>query len=174
MMWNAEWLWSQCSGSGLHPELIWGSLNYFAIQQRHHCPSRFERVFLGTRWSSIKQIKAPYIFDLEYGIALHAMNGNQASSRGEWEISWFFSSCGGNLWVYSRVLSGRSFKTRVCTVNSGLMSRYEGHLMNLPEAWHWNRAASRGETGGRGSLSSCHFDIGIPIHFQKESGIVTF
>ena len=34
--------------------------------------------------------------------------------------------------------------------------------------------ASGGEAGDRVSLSSWHSDIGIPINFQKESGIVTF
>ena len=34
--------------------------------------------------------------------------------------------------------------------------------------------ASEGETGDRGSLSSWNSDIGIPIHFQEEQGIVTF
>ena len=34
--------------------------------------------------------------------------------------------------------------------------------------------ASGGEAGDQGSLSSWNSDIGIPIHFQKESGIVTF
>ena len=33
--------------------------------------------------------------------------------------------------------------------------------------------ASGGEAGDRSSLSSWHSDIGIPIHFQEESGIVT-
>ena len=33
---------------------------------------------------------------------------------------------------------------------------------------------SGGEAGDQGSLSSWHSDIGIPIHFQKESGIFTF
>ena len=34
--------------------------------------------------------------------------------------------------------------------------------------------ASGGEAEDQGSLSSWNSDIGIPIHFQKESGIVTF
>ena len=34
--------------------------------------------------------------------------------------------------------------------------------------------ASGGEAGDRGSLSSWNSDIAIPIHFQEESGIVTF
>ena len=50
-----------------------------------------------TLCSSVKQIKAPYLLDWEQGIALHAMQGNRASSLSEREVSWFFSSCGGNL-----------------------------------------------------------------------------
>ena len=34
------------------------------------------------------------MFDWENAIALHAMQGNRASSRGEGEVSWVFSSCG--------------------------------------------------------------------------------
>ena len=34
------------------------------------------------------------MFDWENAISLHAMQGNQASSRGEEEVSWVFSSCG--------------------------------------------------------------------------------
>ena len=33
------------------------------------------RVFLGTLWSSVKQIKAPYVFHWEYRIVLHTMQG---------------------------------------------------------------------------------------------------
>ena len=40
------------------------------------------------------QIEAPYVFDWENAIALHAMQGIRASSRGEGEVSWVFSSCG--------------------------------------------------------------------------------
>ena len=36
----------------------------------------------------------PYVFDWENAIALHAMLWNRASSRGEGEVSWIFSSCG--------------------------------------------------------------------------------
>ena len=41
-----------------------------------------------------QEIEAPYVFDWENAIALHAMPGNRASSRGEGEVSWIFSSCG--------------------------------------------------------------------------------
>ena len=37
-----------------------------------------------------------------------------------------------------------------------------------------NMDTSGGEAGDEGSLSSWNSDIGIPIHFQKESGIITF
>ena len=37
------------------------------------------------------------MFDGEHEIALHAKQGNRASSRSEGEVSWFFLSCAGNL-----------------------------------------------------------------------------
>ena len=46
---------------------------------------------------SIKQLEAPYMFDWENDIALHAMQGNRASSLGEGEVSWVFSSSSRNL-----------------------------------------------------------------------------
>ena len=55
---------------------------------------------------------------------------------------------------------------------SGLLSSYEGHLRNLLETWQVNMDASRSEAGNPGYVSSCYSDIGIPINFQEESGIV--
>ena len=37
------------------------------------------------------------MFNWELAIALPAMQGNWASFLSEGEVSWFFSSCGGNL-----------------------------------------------------------------------------
>ena len=51
-------------------------------------------LFLATLWTSIKQIKAPFVLYWEHGIAEHAMQGNCASSHAEWEVSWIFSSFG--------------------------------------------------------------------------------
>ena len=48
----------------------------FCIPEVHQGSSRFVTEFLGTLWCSIKKIEAPYTFYLEYGIALHAMQGN--------------------------------------------------------------------------------------------------
>ena len=52
------------------------------------------------------QVKAPYVFDGEHGIALHEMQGNRASSCGEREVSCFFSSCGWNLWYILQLQQG--------------------------------------------------------------------
>ena len=130
-------------------------------------------VFLGTLWCSIKEVKAPFLFDGEPGIALHAVQKNRASSHCEGDVSWFFSSCGGNLGYILEVQRGWPFITCVCSMTSGLLSSCEGHLGILLEAWNSNRDASQGEAGEPGSHSSCHRDIGIPINFQEESGIVS-
>ena len=83
MMWNVGWHWSQCRGIGLHLELIWGTLMYFPFLRLHQGPSRILKVFLVTLWSSIKEIKALYVFDGEHGFALHAKLQNLASSSSE-------------------------------------------------------------------------------------------
>ena len=66
-----------------------------------------------TLWSSIKQIKPPYMFHWEPTVALHAVQGNRASSLPEGEVSWFFSSCGGKLRYILELQWGWPFKTRV-------------------------------------------------------------
>ena len=48
----------------------------------------------------IKKIVAPYLFDWENGIALHAMQGNRASFPREGDVSYDFSSCGRNLGIF--------------------------------------------------------------------------
>ena len=116
----------------------WGSsrvdLGYaekFCIPEVHQCSSRFVTVFLGTLWSSIKKIEAPYMFDWEYGISLHAMQGNRASFPSERDASYNFSSCSKNL-GYTRELEwGRTFETPLCSAKSGHLRSYEGHLRNL-------------------------------------------
>ena len=92
----------QIQENRLHLRFICGTLSYLAFLRWHHCPSRLVTMFLGTLWSSIKQIKASYMFDGEHGMALHAIQGNWASSHGEGEDSWFFPSCNEPV-VYSPV-----------------------------------------------------------------------
>ena len=71
------------------------------------------------------------MFDWEHGSALHTMQGNRASSHGEEEVSWVFSSSGRNLGYILMLRQAWPFETRVCSVTEGLLSSYDGHLRNL-------------------------------------------
>ena len=71
------------------------------------------------------------MFDWEYRIALHAMQGNRASSPSEGDVSWDFSSSGRNLGYILELERGSSFETPLCSAKSGLLSSYDGHLGNL-------------------------------------------
>ena len=82
----------------------------FCIPEVHQCSSHFVTVFLGTLWCSIKKIEAPYMFDWEYGIALHAMQGNRASFSSDGDVSYDFSSCSKHLGVYTRVRAGMAIR----------------------------------------------------------------
>ena len=99
-----------------------GYTELFCIPEVHQCSSRFVTVFLGTLWCSIKKIEAPYVFDWEYGISLHAIQGNRASSLGERDVSWDFSNCGQNLGYILELQRGWPFKTPLCSAESRLLS----------------------------------------------------
>ena len=62
----------------------------FYIPEVHQCASRCATVFLGTLCCSIKIIEAPYMFDWEYGIVVHAMQGIRASFHSEGDVSYDF------------------------------------------------------------------------------------
>ena len=118
-------------GKWAAPRVDLGYTELFCIPEVHQCSSRFVTVLLGTLCCSIKKIEAPYVFDWEYGIALHAMQGNRASFPSEGDISYDFSSCASNL-GYIRELQLRwPFETPLCSAKSGLLCSYEGHLRNL-------------------------------------------
>ena len=87
--------------------------------------------FLGTLWCSIKRIKPHYMFDWQYGIALHAMQGNRSSYPGKRDVSWDFSSCGRNLRNILELQRGWPFETPLCSAKSALWSSYDGHFRNL-------------------------------------------
>ena len=101
------------------------------IPDFHQCSSRFVSVFLGTLWCSIKKIEAPYEFDWENGIALHAMQGNRASFLSEGGVSYDFLSCSRNLGYIRELQQGWPFETPLCSAKSGLLFSYEGNLRNL-------------------------------------------
>ena len=108
-----------------------GYTELFCVPEVHQCSSRFFTGFLVTLWCSIKKTKPPYMFDWEYGIALHAMQGNRASFPSEGDVSYDFSSCGKNLGYIRGLQRGWPFETPRCSAKSGLLCSYEGHLRNL-------------------------------------------
>ena len=71
------------------------------------------------------------MFDWEYVIALHAMQGNQGSFPSEGVVSKDFSSCGKNLDYFLELQRGWPFETPLCSAKSGILSSYEGHPRNL-------------------------------------------
>ena len=71
------------------------------------------------------------MFNWEYDIALHEMQGNQASSPSEGYVSWDFSSCGRNVGYILELQRGWPFETPLCSAKSGLLSSYDRHLRNL-------------------------------------------
>ena len=108
-----------------------GYTELFCIPEVHQCSSRFVTVSLGTLWCSIMNIEAPYVFDWEYGIALHAMQGNRASFPSEGDVSCGFSSCGRNLGYNRELQRGWPFETPLCSAKSGLLNSYEGNRKSL-------------------------------------------
>ena len=99
-------------------------------------------MLLATLWSSIKQIEALSLFDWKNAIALHAMQGNRGSSLVEKEVSWFLLSYCGNLVYILELQRGCPFETGVCSVKSGHLSTYQGHLRNVISVWQDNTDAS--------------------------------
>ena len=67
----------------------------------------------------------------ENEMALHAMQGNRASSRGEGEVSWVFSIWHRHVGCILELRRGCPFYTGVCLVKSGHLSMYDGHLGKL-------------------------------------------
>ena len=114
------------------------------------------------------------MFDWEHGTPLLAIQRNQASSCGEGEVSCVFSGYGRHLGYILELQRGWPLEIPLCSVKSGLLSSYYGHLGKLNYAGQENTDASGGEAGGQASLCSWHSYTGIPINFHKESGIVTF
>ena len=108
-----------------------GYTELFCIPEVLQCSSRFVTVLLGTLSCSIKKIESPYVFDWEYGIARHAMQGNRASFPSEQDVSFYFSSCGRNLGYIRELQRGWPFETPLCSATSGQLCSYEGHLRNL-------------------------------------------
>ena len=107
------------------------------------------------------------MFHWENTIALDTMQGNRASSCGEGEVSWLFSSCSRHQVHIQEFRHRCPSESRVCSVKSGLLSIYHGQLRNLNKAWEDKSYTSGGEAGGQVFLISWHSYIGIPIKLTK-------
>ena len=88
-------------------------------------------VFSVILFSSIREIEVPYVFDWKHGTTQHAMQVNQASSCGEGEVAWVFSSNGRHLVYILELRRGWPFETRFCSAKSGLLASYDGHIGKL-------------------------------------------
>ena len=71
------------------------------------------------------------MFNGEYDMALHEIQGNQDSSPSEGYVSYDFSSCGRNVGYILELQRGWPLDTLLCSAKSGLQSSYDGHLRNL-------------------------------------------
>ena len=76
--------------------------------------------------------------------------------------------------VYYRVMVKIALQNSCLFTDVRILCSCEIHLRIFLEVWQGNRDASRGGTGDPVSLCSWYRDIGIPISFQEESGIVSF
>ena len=65
------------------------------------CSSRLVTVLLGTLWSSIKQIEAPYVFDWENAIDLDTMQRNRALFRRDQKSHGFSRVAAGTWGIFS-------------------------------------------------------------------------
>ena len=71
------------------------------------------------------------MFDLEHGIGLHPMQGIQALTPAEGDVSWDFSSCSWNLGHILQLQRGLQLKTPHGSGKSGFLSSRYGHLRKL-------------------------------------------
>ena len=71
------------------------------------------------------------MFNWEYDIALHEMQGNQAIFPSEGYVSWDFSSCDRNVGYILELQRACPLETPLCSAKSGHLSSYDGHLRNL-------------------------------------------
>ena len=69
--------------------------------------------------------------------------------------------------VYSRVMAGWNFNTRVSSATSALLSSYDGYIRNLISASHDNTDTSRSVEWHRGLLSNSTVILGFLTIFKN-------
>ena len=107
------------------------------------------------------------MFHGEHGIALHTMQGNRASSLGKGGVTWFFSSCGGNLGYILELRRGLGLQNSCFSAMSGLLSNCEGQLRIHFKPWPGNRDASQGEAGDPGPFPVATVVFGFLAIFKR-------
>ena len=85
-------------------------------------------VLLGTLWSSIKQIEAPYVFDWETQLLWTQCRGIGPHLSGRGKSHGFSRVAAG---VYSRVTAGMSIRNSGLFIEVRNLSMYEGQLRNV-------------------------------------------
>ena len=105
-------------------------------------------MILGFVWSAIKEIKAPFTFDVEHGIALHAVQENRASRRGEGEVSWFSRDAVGT-W--------------------GIFLSYDGEGPSRRVFVQRSKDSCLGARDTSGFSSSLGMAIGMRLHVRRET-----
>ena len=131
-------------------------------------------MLFGTLGSLFKQIEAPYVFDWENAIALDTKPENRATSRGEGKVSWVFSSCVRNLGYILELQRGCPFQTGVCSMKSGHLSRYEGHIRNVNYAFQDNTTLLEVKWEFRFLFLFCTVILGFLSIFMKSQASSPF
>ena len=108
----------------------WGYTNLFCIPEVTSVLFSCERV-LGDSLYFHQGNRGSLCFWLGTRNSQHAMQGNWASSWGEGEVSWVFSSCIRQLLYILELRRVWPFETQVCSAKSGLLSSYDRHLGKL-------------------------------------------
>ena len=102
----------------------------------------------------------------EGGISLETPQRERASSRVEWRISWFSSSCGSKLGVPLEVRWELQGLALVAGGKSSLHVNCEGSLGIPLQLVPGPRSSTGAETGTSGFLSSADMDLRVPMEFQ--------
>ena len=86
----------------------------------------------------------------------------------------FFSSCSGNLGYIPELRQGRPFKARICSVTSGILSRYEGHRINLLEACRATKTVIEVSLEIQGTFLVATVILRFPSTFKKSQSSSPF
>ena len=125
----------------------------------------------GPSWVASRVSSTLSRFSRESEISLETLLWKRASSHVEGRISWFFSSCGGKLWVPLKLRWGPQGPAHVASEKSDLFSSCKGHIGFPHESLPANRAVSRVQSGYSVFLSGGDRDLRLFIKAQLGSQV---